>query len=207
MISINTSRARPWGGRRKREELAMRVITGTARGRRLKELEGLETRPTTDRVKEGIFNIIQFDIEGRKVLDLFAGTGQLGIEALSRGAASAVFVDQRREAVSLVRENLSLTGFSQRARVVGGEALGFLASARERFDLIFLDPPYASGLLAAAVGAVSQFDILSNHGIMICESPLDEEPPAVEPPYFQRRVYRYGKTKVTAYCREEEREA
>ena len=84
----------------------MRVITGTARGRRLKELEGYETRPTTDRVKEGIFNIIQFDIEGRKVLDLYAGTGQLGIEALSRGAAGAVFVDQRRDAAALIRDNL-----------------------------------------------------------------------------------------------------
>ena len=84
----------------------MRVITGSARGRRLKELEGMETRPTTDRVKEGIFNIIQFDIEGRRVLDLFAGTGQLGIEALSRGAARAVFVEQRRVAAALVREYL-----------------------------------------------------------------------------------------------------
>ena len=92
----------------------MRVITGTARGRRLKELEGYETRPTTDRVKEGIFNIIQFDIEGRKVLDLYAGTGQLGIEALSRGAAGAVFVDQRRDAASLIRDNLKLTGLEGR---------------------------------------------------------------------------------------------
>ena len=84
----------------------MRVITGTARGRRLLELTGTETRPTADRVKEGMFNIIQFDIEGRRVLDLFAGTGQLGIEALSRGAAEAVFVEQRRDAAKLVRENL-----------------------------------------------------------------------------------------------------
>lgn len=79
----------------------MRVITGSARGRRLKELEGMETRPTTDRVKEGLFNVLQFDIEGRKVLDLFAGTGQLGIECLSRGAASAVFVDRRPDAAAL----------------------------------------------------------------------------------------------------------
>ena len=81
----------------------MRVITGTARGRKLKELEGMETRPTTDRVKEGLFNVIQFDIEGRRILDLFAGTGQLGIEALSRGAANSTFVDLRREAAALAR--------------------------------------------------------------------------------------------------------
>lgn len=94
----------------------MRVITGSARGRRLKELEGQETRPTTDRVKEGMFSILQFDIEGRRVLDLFAGTGQLGIEALSRGAASAVLVDRRKDAVSLIRENLRITGLQDRAR-------------------------------------------------------------------------------------------
>ena len=84
----------------------MRVITGTARGRRLKELEGMETRPTTGKVKESLFSIIQFDIEGRRVLDLFAGTGQLGIEALSRGAKQCVFIDQRNDAVKLIRENL-----------------------------------------------------------------------------------------------------
>ena len=104
----------------------MRVITGTARGRRLKELEGTETRPTTDRVKEGLFSALQFDIEGRRVLDLFAGTGQLGIECLSRGAASAVFVDRRADAVKLIRENLKLTELQDRARVVAGDSMEFL---------------------------------------------------------------------------------
>ena len=89
----------------------MRVITGSARGRRLKDLPGLDTRPTTDKVKESIFNIVQFDVEGRRVLDLFAGTGQLGIEALSRGAEKCVFVDRSREAVKVVKENVTSTGF------------------------------------------------------------------------------------------------
>lgn len=105
----------------------MRVITGTARGRRLGELSGMDTRPTTDRVKEGLFNIIQFDIEGRRVLDLFAGTGQLGIECLSRGAAHCTFVDQRKDAVALVRKNLDATELSDRAKVFQGDALSFLA--------------------------------------------------------------------------------
>ena len=114
----------------------MRVITGTARGRRLKELEGMETRPTTDRVKEGLFNILQFDIEGRKVLDLFAGTGQLGIECLSRGAASAVFVDRRADAVKLIRDNLKTTDLAENARVVAGDSMEYLKSLREKFDIM-----------------------------------------------------------------------
>lgn len=183
----------------------MRVITGAARGRRLKELQGMETRPTTDRVKEGIFNIIQFDIEGRRVLDLFAGTGQLGIEALSRGAAAAVFVEQRRDAVALIRENLKLTGLSGRARVVSGEALSYLASAGERFDIIFLDPPYAAKLWKPALEVVSRFDILSDHGIIICESPQEEDLPDSVGSCRLHRTYRYGRIKLTTYHREEER--
>ena len=181
----------------------MRVITGSARGRKLKDLEGLETRPTTGRVKEGIFNIIQFDVEGGRILDLFAGTGQLGVEALSRGAASAVFVDQRREAALVIKENLKLTGLGHRARVVCGDAFSFLKSANERFDIIFLDPPYASGLLEDALKNISGFDILSNHGIIICESSLEQDMPFIPPPLFLHRNYRYGKTKVTTYHREE----
>ena len=106
----------------------MRVISGTARGRKLKELQGMDTRPTTDKVKESMFNIVQFDIEGRQVLDLFAGTGQLGIEALSRGAAGCVFVEQRREAAALVRDNLRACGFDGNSRVVQGEALAFVSA-------------------------------------------------------------------------------
>lgn len=184
----------------------MRVITGSARGRRLKELTGMETRPTTDRVKEGIFNIIQFDLEGRRVLDLFAGTGQLGIEALSRGAATAVFVEQRRDAAVLTRDNLKITEFTDRGRVVNGEAMAFLASSKEKFDIIFIDPPYAANLWEAALSAISRFDILSNHGIIVCESPLEKEMPGMAPPYFLHRTYRYGKIKVTTYHREEGRE-
>lgn len=184
----------------------MRVITGTARGRRLKSLEGLETRPTADRVKEGIFNIIQFDLEGRRVLDLFAGTGQMGIEALSRGAAGAVFVEQRRDAAALTRDNLKLTELSDRARVVCGDAMAYLASAKEKFDIIFIDPPYAAKLWNSALDTISRFDILSNHGIIVCESPMEQEMPEMAPPYYLHRTYRYGRIKVTTYHREEGRE-
>ena len=121
----------------------------------------METRPTTDRVKEGLFSALQCDIEGRRVLDLFAGTGQLGIECLSRGAASAVFVDRREDAVRLVRENLTLTGLQDRARVVRGDSLEYLRTAGERFDLVLLDPPYQAGLLEPALALLTGFDILN----------------------------------------------
>ena len=180
----------------------MRVISGSARGRRLKELQGMETRPTTDRVKEGLFNVIQFHIEGRRVLDLFAGTGQLGIECLSRGADSAVFVDERRDAAALVRDNLVATRLSDRARVIQGEAMTYLASCREKFDLIFLDPPYETGKLERALEQISAFDILTEHGIIVCESPAGQPLPELAPPYVRGRAYRYGKIGVTLYHRE-----
>ena len=179
----------------------MRVITGSARGRRLKELEGMETRPTTDRVKEGLFNVLQFDIEGRKVLDLFAGTGQLGIECLSRGAASAVFVDRRADAVKLIRENLRLTELEDRARVVAGDSMEYLKSIREPFDIIFLDPPYAAGLLEPAIAHIAKFDILAPHGIIAAEHPAARVLPALAPPYRLHRTYRYGKIALTLYRR------
>ena len=180
----------------------MRVITGTARGRKLGQLQGMDTRPTTDQVKESIFNIIQFDIEGRRVLDLFAGTGQLGIEALSRGAAGCTFVDQRRDAAALVRSNLKLCRLSDRARVVQGEALSFLASDRERYHLVFLDPPYQTELLENALKKIAEIDILMENGIIICESLADKVLPVLPQPYRKGREYRYGKIKVTVYRKE-----
>ena len=179
----------------------MRVITGSARGRRLKELEGMETRPTTDRVKEGLFNVLQFDIEGRKVLDLFAGTGQLGIECLSRGAASAVFVDRRPDAAALTRENLKLCDLTDRSRVVAGDSMEFLKAAREKYDLIFLDPPYQSDLLDRALETIARFDILREHGIIVCESAAERTIPQLEAPYERGREYRYGKIKLTLFHR------
>lgn len=178
----------------------MRVITGTARGRRLKELQGMDTRPTTDKVKESMFSILQFDIEGRRVLDLFAGTGQLGIEALSRGAAEAVFVDKRADAVKLVRDNLELCGLLDRARVRSGDSLAYLRSG-EKFDLIFLDPPYAADLLDRALESISSIDILNEYGIIACESALERQLPDLAWPYEKGREYRYGKIKLTLFHR------
>jgi len=179
----------------------MRVITGSARGRRLGELKGQETRPTTDKVKEGIFNAIQFEVEGARVLDLFAGTGQLGIEALSRGAAHCTFVDRRADAAKLVRENLALCGLEDRARVLCADAMALLAGTGEKYDVIFLDPPYADDLLERALERIMRFDISAAHGIIIAESPAEKPLPAPEAPYALHRAYRYGRIKTTIYRR------
>lgn len=177
----------------------MRVITGVARGKRLGELSGMETRPTTDRVKEALFNIIQFDIEGRRVLDLFAGTGQLGIECLSRGAAQCVFLDRRRDAAALIRSNLRETGLEKNARVIQEDSLNWLKKQKEPFHLIFLDPPYDTDLLESALKTIAAIDILSENGIIICESRAEKELPALSAPYRKDKSYRYGKIKLTLY--------
>jgi 16S rRNA (guanine966-N2)-methyltransferase len=184
----------------------MRVITGSARGRRLKELTGMETRPTTDKVKEGLFSAIQFDIEGRRVLDLFAGTGQLGIEALSRGASHAVFVDSRRDAAALVKENLALTQLDENATVLCADAVSYLRTCREKFDLVFLDPPYAQTLLETTLSLLTTIDILRPHGIIIAESPVEKCLPSLPEPYGIYREYRYGKIKLTIFRRAGDKE-
>ena len=162
----------------------MRVITGSARGAKLKTLEGLATRPTSDRVKEAIFNIIQFDIEGRRVLDLFGGSGQLAIEALSRGADYAVLVDQSAEAVKVIKDNLR-----------------YLSTTREKFDIIFLDPPYAEKSLENALQKISEIDILSEGGIIICERPKEKVLPPQVGNLLCSKDYCYGKTAVNLYTR------
>ena len=177
----------------------MRVITGTARGVRLKTPEGLQTRPTSERVKEAVFSMLQFELEGSRVLDLFAGTGQLGIEALSRGASRAVFVDGRREACQLVRENLQKTRLTDRAQVVQSDYMAYLERCGSTFDLIFLDPPYAEFFLENALKKISEIDILSDRGIIICERPA-EKPLDFEIPGLQRgKDRRYGKTWITDF--------
>ena len=132
------------------------------------------------------------------VLDLFAGTGQLGIEALSRGAAECLFVDSARDSVRLVQENLRRCGLA--ARVLQCDALGILKSG-EKFDLIFLDPPYGSGLEAKAIETVKEFDILSRGGIMVVETRPETALPVLPPEYGTTKTYRYGKIKLTVITR------
>jgi len=178
----------------------MRVITGSARGRRLKEPEGMDIRPTTDQVKEAVFNIVQFDIEGRRVLDLFAGTGQLGIEALSRGAAECVFVDESRTSLQLVKDNLQLCRLT--GQVVQADSLRYLEHGGT-FDLVFIDPPYDTALCDKALQKIFEFDILSHGGIIVCETRREKVLPEAELPYVKRKEYNYGKVKLTVYDKKE----
>lgn len=177
----------------------MRVITGKARGVQLKTPDGMLTRPTADRVKEAIFSIINFDIPGAKVLDLFGGTGQLGIEALSRGAQSAVFVDSREEACRLIKENLKRTKLDQDGRVVRSDYLDYLGRCRENFDIILLDPPYAEVFLENALKRITEIDILQSNGIIVTERPLGKELPWEFEGYTRSKDYKYGKTLITIY--------
>ncbi len=175
----------------------MRVIAGKAKGIQLKTPDGMLTRPTTDRVKEALFSILQFDLPGTRVLDLFGGTGQLGIEALSRGAKEAVFVDVRDEACRLIRENLKRAGFT--GQVVRGDYLTYLDQCREKFDIIFLDPPYAEVFLENALNRITEIDILQSGGIITTERPLGKELPWDFPGYDRSRDYKYGKILLTFY--------
>ena len=177
----------------------MRVITGTARGRRLKTPDNYDIRPTTDNVKESVFNIIQFEIEGRQVLDLFAGTGQLGIECLSRGAAGAVFVDRDKDAVRIVKDNLKTCGM--KATVLQEDSISFLNHCG-KFDVIFIDPPYDSDLYESALKIINLVDILSEGGIIICEARREKVLPEMTEPYRKRKEYNYGKVKICIYTKE-----
>ena len=177
----------------------MRVITGKARGVSLKTPEGMQTRPTTDRVKEAMFSIIHFDVPGAKVLDLFGGTGQLGIEALSRGAENAVFVDSREESCKLIRENLTRTKLQPQGKVVRADYLEYIRRCREKFDIILLDPPYAEVFLENALKTIVEIDILQSGGIIIAERPLGKELPWEFDGYSRSRDYKYGNTLLAVY--------
>lgn len=176
----------------------MRVITGSARGCRLETLSGDDTRPTAEKVKEGLFSAIQFDIEGRRVLDLFAGSGQLGIEALSRGAQSCIFIDRNPAAVQIIRQNLQRARLSSAAQVVGTDALSYLTRPKEHFDLVFLDPPYSLGLLLPTLEKVAP--LVSDGGLIVCESDDTVELPSmVDNRFSLQKMYRYGRIRLWLY--------
>lgn len=180
----------------------MRVITGTARNARLEAPEGLTTRPTSDMAKEAIFSILHFDLEQAAVLDLFAGSGQLGIEALSRGAKSCIFVDTSREAQEVIRRNLAATKLSPQARVAAMEASAFLNGTSERFDIALLDPPYGQDLIPAVLPKLAEK--MKDSGIIVCESERGETLPEQAGDFCVLKIYRYGKAKITTYKKQQE---
>ncbi len=175
----------------------MRIITGKARGVRLSTLPGEDTRPTAERVKEAAFSAIQFNIEGRRVLDLFGGSGQLALEALSRGAASAVIVDSSKKAAEIIRANAAKAGFERDARVICADWREYVktASGKASFDLVFLDPPYKDGFLDEVLKRISAAGLLAEGCIAVCESAEGGIP--LPPDGYTAKLYRYGKTYIT----------
>ncbi len=176
----------------------MRVITGSARGRRLKTLEGDDiVRPTTDRVKEAMFSIIQFELQDAAVLDLFAGSGQLGIEALSRGAKSCTFVDKNGEAFETVKENLASTKLADRATVLNADSLTYIRNSKNKYDIVILDPPYNMGIIDKVLPDVA--NCCNDGATIICESEFGEALPEEAGDFAKIKEYKYSKIKLTTY--------
>ena len=179
----------------------MRIITGKARGMKLRTLEGLATRPTSEAAKEGMFSAIQFELHDRRVLDLFGGSGQLALEALSRGAEFAVINDASREAANIIKENAQKTKLMPQCRILSADWKDYIrmAKGREQFDLILLDPPYAEVFLENALKRITEIDILETNGIIVTERPLEKSLPWEFDGYIRSKDYKYGKTLLTIY--------
>ncbi len=179
----------------------MRIITGKARGIRLKTLEGEATRPTSERVKEAVFSMLQFDLEGREVLDLFAGSGQLGLEALSRGAAHAVFVDQSKQAIQIIEENAKKTKLDTACSIYTANSLDYIRrNCGKKFDIVFLDPPYASGLYQPILEALYEANMLKPFSMIVCESNTEQlfgNNPELQKKFAVKKQTTYSKTVIT----------
>ena len=175
----------------------MRVISGTARGLKLVTPEGLSTRPTLDRVKEALFSMVAPQLRGAAVLDLFAGSGALGIEALSRGAERAVFVDSSKDARAAVLKNLENSRLYEKSRIESGDALGFLSSCTDSFDLIFMDPPYEAGLYEAVLRLIAEKGLLAPDGIISVEWDETMGEPDFPGCFIRERDRHYGRVHIT----------
>lgn len=179
----------------------MRVIAGIAKGKSLQTLPGGDTvRPTTDRVKEALFSAIHFDLPDAFVLDMFAGSGGLGIEALSRGAAKTVFLDCSQNATAVINQNLKNCGFSDSAKVICTDYKAYLNRQSERFSLVFIDPPYHLEIFNDAITSVLPH--LTDNGIIVCEHPVNAT--ILDIANFKRRDYKYGKIAITIFRKEAE---
>ena len=176
----------------------MRVITGSARGRTLITLDGGDVvRPTTDRVKEAMFSILQFELEGRRVLDLFAGSGQLGIEALSRGAEKCTFIDSDMKAVEVIQKNLEHTRLKEKSIVLKADSLNYIRTTSDVYDIVIIDPPYGTGQLQKALALLE--GRVAAGGVVVCEMPFGEELPETAGGLALFKRYKYGKTELAVY--------
>ncbi len=178
----------------------MRIITGIAKGARLATLEGTDTRPTPERVKEAVFSMLQFDLEGRRILDLFAGSGQMALEALSRGAASAVMIDQNPQAVSILKENAKKTRLFSQCNILCCDAFSYLRNqtGKEKFDIVFLDPPYALNLIPKTLHQLLRAQVLAPRAIIICETE-NEIPPEAPSALTLIKHVKYGRVYITVF--------
>lgn len=173
----------------------LRIITGTAKGKRIETLEGEATRPTSERIKEALFSSIQFDIEDRRVLDLFAGSGQLGLEALSRGAMSASFVDSEREAMEIVKRNARTTGFFDKCRYIVSDWRNYIrkASGKDKYDLVFIDPPYSMECCRDGAVRLAESGLLATGALVVLESGTEEFDPYEISGFEVLKSTHYGK--------------
>ena len=180
----------------------MRIVAGSARGRALKGPKGEGIRPTAARVRQALFDVLGQFLEGGEALDLFAGTGALGLEALSRGISRVVFVDSGREAQALVRENATATGFERQIELMPMDALkaiAQLASAQRRFELVFADPPYAQLAIAKLVAAIEQGGLLAESGWLCVEHDKREDAPEEVGLLARVDQRRFGDTLVSLF--------
>jgi len=184
------------------EFVILRVISGTAKGHKLKTIKGLATRPTSDKVKGAVFNILAAFVPGTNVLDIYAGTGSLGIEALSRGADSAVFVDKSRECFFTIKENLVHTKLESKATVIAGDVfvtLNKFSKNNKKFDIIVLDPPYGKGLVEKTLKSIAENDIIVHEGIIVAEHDIEDAVPEEVDGLERYRWEKYGNTAVSFY--------
>jgi len=172
------------------------VISGKARGNKLISLEGDLTRPTTDRVKEAMFSIIQMNIDGSVVLDLFAGSGALGIEALSRGAVWCDFVEKNKQALDVIQKNIEKTKLIDISMLHNVTAHSFLEKCSKKYDVVFLDPPYNNGLCEQAMELLRKYNLLNPNAIIVCEVSSKE---AITSTYTEKKQVKYGNTKLVIF--------
>ena len=176
----------------------MRVISGKARGTSLYSLEGSHTRPTTDRVKESMFSIINFNIPGAVVLDLFSGSGALGIEALSRGAKKCYFIENSRQAADIVKKNIEKARVGESAVLQVIDFKAFLNSANEKFDVVLLDPPYNKKMCDEAMKIIFERNLLADDGVIMCETEYGE---VITTDFVKGKEYKYGKISLTVFTK------